>query len=132
MIIIFGFLFSVFYPNIGTLLSYIGAVCGFVIVYVLPVMVTLAQSREDIQLKLRGQLDASNDDMYMPHMKVNFSVDSGALDNKSSDDDDNFRTPEKNKTSADGEYEARLWAAHYRKVAIHSLIPVYGAAIILV
>ena len=54
LIIVFGLLFALFYPNIGLVLSYVGAVCGFVIVYLLPVMVDIAQSREEIQLKLRG------------------------------------------------------------------------------
>jgi len=41
-IIIFGLLFALFYPNIGTVLSYLGAVCGFFIVYLVPVMVYIA------------------------------------------------------------------------------------------
>lgn len=56
-IIVVNLLFALFYPNIGTVLSYVGAVCGFFIVYLLPVMVHLAQSREEIGLKLRGQID---------------------------------------------------------------------------
>jgi len=39
-------LFALFYPNIGTVLSYVGAVCGFVIIYLLPILVYLAQARE--------------------------------------------------------------------------------------
>ena len=35
-------LFALFYPNIGTLLSYVGAVCGFFIIYLLPVLVYVA------------------------------------------------------------------------------------------
>ena len=53
-IIIVCTLFALFYPNIGTVLSYVGAVCGFVIIYLLPVLVHLAQSREEIGLTLRG------------------------------------------------------------------------------
>ena len=45
-IILVGLFFALFYPNIGTVLSYVGAVCGFVIIYLLPVLVFLAQSRE--------------------------------------------------------------------------------------
>jgi len=44
-IVLFGLLFALFYPNIGTVLAYVGAACGFVIIYLLPVMVDLAQSR---------------------------------------------------------------------------------------
>eukprot|EP00354_Favella_ehrenbergii_P009263 CAMPEP_0170476788 /NCGR_PEP_ID=MMETSP0123-20130129/18141_1 /TAXON_ID=182087 /ORGANISM="Favella ehrenbergii, Strain Fehren 1" /LENGTH=336 /DNA_ID=CAMNT_0010748053 /DNA_START=598 /DNA_END=1610 /DNA_ORIENTATION=+ len=56
-VIVVNLMFALFYPNIGTVLSYVGAICGFVIVYLLPVMVYLAQSRENIDLILRGQLD---------------------------------------------------------------------------
>ena len=34
-------LFAVFYPNIGTILSYAGAISGFFIIYVLPVFAYL-------------------------------------------------------------------------------------------
>ena len=57
LIIFLNLMFALFYPNIGTVLSWSGAICGFVIIYCLPVMVYLAQSREDIDLKLRGQMD---------------------------------------------------------------------------
>ena len=53
-IIFCNLLFALFYPNIGTVLSWSGAVCGFVIIYLLPVMVYLAQSKQEIELKLRG------------------------------------------------------------------------------
>ena len=66
-------LFALFYPNIGTVLSYVGAICGFVIVYLLPVMVHLAQSREEIELKLRGQLDNQQPPYkVMAFRKLNF------------------------------------------------------------
>lgn len=45
-IIIVCCLFALFYPNIGTVLSYVGAICGFVIIYLLPILVYLAQARE--------------------------------------------------------------------------------------
>ena len=54
VVILLGLVFALFYQNIGTVMSYIGAVCGFVIVYLLPVMVDLAQTKEKIYLKLRG------------------------------------------------------------------------------
>ena len=41
-IVIINLMFALFYPNIGTVLSYVGAFCGFVIIYLLPVMVYLA------------------------------------------------------------------------------------------
>lgn len=42
--------FALFYPNIGSILSYVGAVCGFIIIYLMPVLVYLAQSKENINL----------------------------------------------------------------------------------
>lgn len=45
-IILVCMLFALFYPNIGTVLSYVGAICGFVIIYLLPILVYLAQARE--------------------------------------------------------------------------------------
>ena len=56
-IILVGMLFALFYPKIGTVLSYVGAICGFVIIYLMPVLVYLAQSREEIGLILRGQIN---------------------------------------------------------------------------
>ena len=47
-IIVVNLLFALFYPNIGTVLSYVGAICGFFIIYVLPVAVYHAQSKEEI------------------------------------------------------------------------------------
>ena len=41
-IIVANLCFALFYPNIGTIMSYVGSVCGFVIIYCLPVMVYLA------------------------------------------------------------------------------------------
>ena len=41
-IIVANLCFALFYPNIGTIMSYVGSVCGFVIIYILPVIVYLA------------------------------------------------------------------------------------------
>jgi solute carrier family 38 (sodium-coupled neutral amino acid transporter), member 9 len=38
-------LFALFYPNIGTLLSYVGSVSGFMLIYLLPVLVHLKQMK---------------------------------------------------------------------------------------
>merc|ERR1719469_1088036 len=40
-ITLLGLLFALFYSNIGTIISYVGAVCGFVVIYLLPVLVHL-------------------------------------------------------------------------------------------
>lgn len=53
-VVMINLLFAIFYPNIGTVLSYVGAICGFVIIYLLPVLVLLAKSKEDVKMKMRG------------------------------------------------------------------------------
>lgn len=53
-IILVNLMFALFYPNIGSVLSYVGAICGFFIIYCIPVAVYLAQSREEVKLELRG------------------------------------------------------------------------------
>ena len=104
-IIIVNLMFALFYPNIGTVLSYAGAICGFVIVYLLPVMVHLAQSREEIDLKLRGQVgsDSIKTDQPMPYRQLIFNngsatqsavasenPNSSLVSKNCSEDDDHF------------------------------------------
>ena len=48
LISFFPLMFALFYPNIGTVLSYAGAVSGFFIIYVLPVFVHLKNERTKI------------------------------------------------------------------------------------
>ena len=38
-----GLMFAIFYPNVGTVLAYVGAVAGFIIIYTMPVLVYLSQ-----------------------------------------------------------------------------------------
>ena len=45
---VMGFLVTIFYPNIGYVLAYIGGFSGFLIIYLLPVLVHLSQFREQI------------------------------------------------------------------------------------
>ena len=59
-IVVANLSFALFYPNIGSIMSYVGSVCGFVIIYCLPVMVYLAQSHEEVKFELRGQLSKLN------------------------------------------------------------------------
>ena len=41
-VIVIDLLFALFYPNVGTVLSYVGAICGFVIIYLMPITVLIA------------------------------------------------------------------------------------------
>ena len=37
-----GFMFTIFYPNVGSVLAYVGAIAGFLIIYTIPVLVHLS------------------------------------------------------------------------------------------
>ena len=37
-----GFLFAIFYPNVGSVLAYVGSISGFLIIYTIPVLVHLS------------------------------------------------------------------------------------------
>ena len=43
-----GFLCALFYPNVGSVLAYFGAISGFLIIYTIPVVVHLKQMRSKI------------------------------------------------------------------------------------
>ena len=46
---------ALFYPNVGTVLSYVGALSGFVIIYCLPVMVYLKKRKLEIMNPLLAE-----------------------------------------------------------------------------
>jgi len=48
-------LFALFYPNIGTVLSFAGALPGFLIIYLLPVMVHLKRMKTRIENPLLAE-----------------------------------------------------------------------------
>lgn len=52
---------ALFYPNVGTLLSYVGALSGFVIIYCLPVIVYLKQKRLEVTNPLLAEAIAKNE-----------------------------------------------------------------------
>ena len=54
-------LFALFYPNIGTILSYVSAVSGFLIIFVFPVLVHLKRMRTRILHPLLAEALATNE-----------------------------------------------------------------------
>jgi len=54
-------LFALFYPNIGTILSYASAVSGLLIIYVFPVMVHLKQMKSRIMHPLLAEALETNE-----------------------------------------------------------------------
>lgn len=55
IIILIPVVFTLVYPNIGTILGYVGAFTGFVIMYLLPVMVHLKRMKTRIQNPLLAE-----------------------------------------------------------------------------
>ena len=54
-------LFALFYPNVGTILAYVSAVSGLLIIYVFPVMVHLKQMRSRIMHPLLAEALETNE-----------------------------------------------------------------------
>jgi len=54
-------LFALFYPSIGTILSYSGAICGFSIIYVLPVITYMKHKRTQITNPLLAEAILMNE-----------------------------------------------------------------------
>lgn len=54
-IITIPLLFTLFYPQIGTILGYVGAITGYLIMYILPVMVHLKRMRTRIENPLLAE-----------------------------------------------------------------------------
>jgi len=54
-------LFALFYPKIGTVLGYVGALSGFMIIYVFPVLVYLKHMRTRIQNPLLAEAISMNE-----------------------------------------------------------------------
>ena len=44
-----GLMFAIFYPNVGTVLAYVGAAAGFIVIYTIPVVVHLSQMKQKIE-----------------------------------------------------------------------------------
>lgn len=54
-------MFALFYPNIGTVLSYISALSGFLIIYIYPVLVYLKHMRTQIENPLLAEAIQNNE-----------------------------------------------------------------------
>lgn len=54
-------MFALFYPNIGTVLGYVGALAGFMIIYIFPVLVYLKHMRTQITNPLLAEAIAKNE-----------------------------------------------------------------------
>jgi hypothetical protein len=48
-------MFALFYQQVGTILSYTGAISGFIIIYVLPVMIHMKRLRTSIENPLLAE-----------------------------------------------------------------------------
>jgi hypothetical protein len=53
--------FALFYPNIGTVLAYVSAISGFLIIFVFPVLVHLKKMRTKIQHPMFSEALTTNE-----------------------------------------------------------------------
>ena len=73
-------LFALFYPNIGTVLAYVSAISGFLIIFVFPVLVHLKRMRTKILHPLLAEALATNEfslkisDVASPKIEVSDNV----------------------------------------------------------
>jgi hypothetical protein len=119
-------LFALFYPNIGTILSYASAVSGLLIIYVFPVMVHLKQMKSRIMHPLLAEALETNEykvvvdqtGMASPKIEVSDRLAKSGIKRKQG-------------TKAEREAEKKKqWRAYYISCALHSFIPVYGILIV--
>lgn len=118
-------LFALFYPNIGTLLSYVGAISGFILIYVLPVMVHLKQMRMRIQNPILAEAVAMN------RFKVSKAIDKSPqiqVENRTRQLKNMLDESPSNMVQRSKAAQMRTW---YWQCAFHSFIPVYGFMIML-
>jgi hypothetical protein len=127
VIITIPLLFTLFYPNIGTILGYVGAITGLLIMYILPVMVHLKRMRTRIENPMLAE--AIDKNAFIAKGQV---VDGAPASPKLRIRDDFLK---KNRGRL-GEIEAnrgdkkKEWRNYYIQCALHSVIPVYGVLIL--
>jgi len=60
-------LFCIFYPKIGTIISIAGAICGFFMIYVVPVLTYLKMKKIEIEYPLLAAAIQENEaELIMP------------------------------------------------------------------
>ena len=131
------FILSIVYPNIGTVLGYVGAVSGFAIIYVYPVLVHLKYMRTKITNPLLAEAIKMNE--ITTEKSVPFKASPQLAVN------DKFLRMQKNHMSRMGntdkaspqqprsakEIEAAQWKKYYVSCLLHSFIIIYGAFIVI-
>jgi hypothetical protein len=113
---------ALFYPNVGTLLSYVGALSGFVIIYCLPVMVYLKMRKLQILNPLLAEAIAQNefrldtkDPATTPKLVVSDRLAKRGLTNPRAEKDN----------------RAQMMRRYRISCVLHSFIPLYGFAIMI-
>jgi len=124
----FPMLFALFYPNIGTILSYIASISGFLAIYLLPVMVHLKIMRTKLENPLLGealQVNEFHRSFDDKDQVYKIAVDDDFLARKTSGELGDALLPKRS------EANKGAWCRYYLQVALHSFIPVYGFLIML-
>lgn len=131
-IITIPLLFTLFYPNIGTILGYVGAFTGFAIMYVLPVMVHLKRMKTRITNPLLAEaidMNAFNMSTPMPAPE-GIGARSAPMSPKIKLNDE-FLKKRRTKLDEVEHQRATDMNRYYTQCALHAIIPIYGTLIVL-
>ena len=124
-IIIIPMLFTLFYPQIGTILGYVGAFTGFAIMYLLPVMVHLKRMKTRITNPLLAEAIDMNAFATSTVQKA-----TGPPSSPKININDEFLRKRKTRVAEMDNQRKEDMNRYYTQCVLHSFIPVYGALIV--
>ena len=118
-----GLIFAIFYPNVGAVLAYFGAVSGFLCIYTMPVLVHLSMMKTKIENQIAAQRE------FEP------AADIEGSETYTDDGMNNFvRVGDKTGKpvlSVTNQSEKQLWRYYYIQVTLHSFVILYGLAVMI-
>ncbi len=124
-IITIPMLFTLFYPNIGTILGYVGAFTGFAIMYLLPVMVHLKR----MKLRITSPLLAEAIDMNAFQTSSVQKENAPPSSPKININDDFLRKRRTRVAEMDNQRKEDM-NRYYTQCVLHTSIPIFGALIV--
>ena len=77
IVLLFDTVLGIVYPNVGSVMAYIGAFCGFMLIYVMPVVVHLHKLRKKHRLtnSLMEDFEVSSSSSLKANHKINHDMD---------------------------------------------------------
>ena len=124
----FPLLFALFYPNVGIILSYAGAVSGFAIIYILPVTTYMKWRRTQIQNPLLAEALKMNEYNVAPKEEYE-----GAPLSPKINVSDNIinRHRRSGGLTKSKQAEKAAMKSYYISYALHMTIPIYGLFVLV-